>query len=119
MNWLLVILLLLTAGILGWCGLAPDSPRRQPLLGSREDILGRAAKGGYRIIETEGLFKLYGESPLRLLMVDTRPIASYQAGRIARAVPFPLLPSWWARFTARGALAGLLGSDRDRALVFY
>lgn len=88
-------------------------------LGAPEDILARARRGGYRLIDTEELELMHRENNNHLLLVDTRPWPGFQAGHIKDAVCFPLVPTWWARWSCRQVLAALLGPDQDRAIVFY
>jgi hypothetical protein len=51
--------------------------------------------------------------------VDTRQEWEYRTGHMRGAVNFPLEPTWWGRFKARGALADLLGPDKSKFIVFY
>jgi hypothetical protein len=88
-------------------------------LGTWEDVLARASQGGYRLIGTAELAKLYLANNNNLLPVDTRPHEGYQKGHIEGAVSFPLAPTGWARWSCRRVLAELLGPDKQRLLVFY
>ncbi len=88
-------------------------------LGTWEDVSARSREGGYRLISTADLVKLYLTNPDHLLLVDTRPWAGYQDGHIKGAVSFSLAPTWWARWSCREVLAVLLGPDKQRLLVFY
>jgi hypothetical protein len=78
-----------------------------------------AASGGYRLINTEELAKLYQQPPANLLLVDTRQDWEYRSGHLKGAVNFPLEPTWWSRWRSQGRLAALLGPDKDRLVVFY
>ena len=83
------------------------------------DVRAEAARGGYRLINTEELAKLYQQPPANFLLVDTRQEWEYRTGHLQGAVNFPLEPTWWGRLTARGRLAALLGPDRNKFIVFY
>ncbi len=78
-----------------------------------------AARGGYRLINTEDLAKLCQQPPANLLLVDTRQPWEYNSGYIPGAVNFPIDPTWWSRWRCRGPLAELLGPDKNRPVVFY
>jgi len=82
-------------------------------------VQAEAARGGYRLINTEELAKLYGQPPANFLLVDTRQDWEYRSGHIKGAVNFPMEPTWWSRFRSQGRLAALLGRDKDRLAVFY
>ena len=84
-----------------------------------DDVRAEAARGGYRLISTEELAKLYRQPPANLLIVDTRQDWEYRSGHIKGAVDFPMEPGWWARWRAQKRLAALLGPDKDRLVVFY
>ncbi len=81
-------------------------------------IQAEAAAGGYRLITTEGLSRLYRENP-GMLLVDTRQEWEYRTGHIQGAVNFPMEPTWWSRWSKKEALAKFLGPDKDKLLVFY
>jgi len=83
------------------------------------EVEAEAARGGYRLINTEELGKLYHKPPANLLLVDTRQDWEYRSGHIKGAVNFPLEPTWWSRWRSQGRLAALLGPDKDRPVVFY
>jgi hypothetical protein len=83
------------------------------------EVNAEAARGGYRLINTRELAKLYQHPPAPLLLVDTRQDWEYRSGHIKAAVNFPLEPDWWSRWRARGRLAALLGPDQNRLVVFY
>jgi len=84
-----------------------------------EDVLSEAKAGGYQIMTAEELAERYQKDPSRLLLVDTRQEWEYRTGHIEGALNFPMEPTWWARWRKAGALAALLGPDRQRAIVFY
>ena len=88
-------------------------------LGTWEDILARAGQGGYQLIDTTALARLYLANDNNLLLVDTRPHEKHQESHIEGAVSFPLAPTRRARRSCRRGLAALLGPDKQRRLVFY
>jgi hypothetical protein len=83
------------------------------------EVRAEAARGGYSLINTEELAKLYRQSSAKPLLVDTRQDWEYRSGYIQGAVNFPLDPTWWSRWRSQGRLAALLGPDKDRLVVFY
>ncbi len=83
------------------------------------DVQAEAARGGYRLIDTEGLAKLCQQPPAGFLLVDTRQAWEYQSGYIEGAVNFPMEPTWWCRWRSQAPLAKLLGPDKARLIVFY
>jgi hypothetical protein len=83
-----------------------------------EDVVAEAATGGYRLISTEEVWQKYQKDPESLLLVDTRQPWEYRSGHIKGALNYPMEPTWWARWRARGPLAAFLGSDENRFLVF-
>jgi hypothetical protein len=82
-------------------------------------VQAEAAEGGYRLIDTEELAKLYQQPPANFLLVDTRQDWEYRSGHIKGAVNLPIDPTWWGRWRSQGRLAALLGPDKDRLAVFY
>ncbi len=104
----------LTLGVL-WHQNRVVPPREATL----EEVQAEAARGGYRLINTDALAKLYQHPPANLLLVDTRQDWEYRSGHIKGAVDFPMEPTWWSRFRSQGRLEALLGPDRDRPVVFY
>jgi rhodanese-related sulfurtransferase len=84
-----------------------------------ETVQDEAARGGYRLITTDELEELYAGGKKDLLLVDTRQGWEYRAGHIAGALSFPMEPTWWGRLTSRRPLRKLLGTDREKLLVFY
>jgi hypothetical protein len=83
------------------------------------EVQAEALHGGYRLINTTELGKIYQQPPVNFLLVDTRQDWEYRSGHIKGAVNFPLEPTWWSRWRSQGRLAALLGSDRERLVVFY
>jgi hypothetical protein len=84
-----------------------------------EDVVAEAANGGYRLINTESLKKLYDEEPKGLLLVDARQEWEYRTGHIKGALNFPVEPTWLSRWQKKGAMEKFLGPDKNRFLVFY
>jgi 3-mercaptopyruvate sulfurtransferase SseA len=84
-----------------------------------ENVQKEAKQGGYRIINTEDLWKRYNKNPDSLLLVDARQEWEYRTGHIKGAVNFPIEPTWWSRWRKAGDLKTFLGSDKDRTIVFY
>ena len=84
-----------------------------------EEVQAEARGGGYRLISTEELARLYRQDPQNLLLVDTRQDWEYRSGYMRRAVNFPIEPTWWGRWRAQGKMATLLGPDKNRLVVFY
>jgi hypothetical protein len=94
-------------------------PPVPPKEATMEDVRAEAGSGGYRLLTTAELAELYRQGPSKLLLVDTREDWEYRSGHIKGAVNFPLEPTWWGRWRARGKLRTLLGPDKDRLVVFY
>ena len=84
-----------------------------------EEVQAEAKNGGYRLISTEELARLYRQEPQNLLLVDTRQDWEYRGGYLQGAVNFPIEPTWWGRWRAQGKMATLLGPDKNRLAVFY
>jgi 3-mercaptopyruvate sulfurtransferase SseA len=84
-----------------------------------EDVQAEAKLGGYLIINTEDLWKRYNKNPDKLFLVDTRQEWEYRTGHIKGALNFPMEPTWFSRWRKKGDLEALLGSDKDRFIVFY
>ena len=84
-----------------------------------DDVLSEAKNGGYRIITTMDLGASYSKNPNEFFLVDTRQEWEYRTGHIKGAVNFPMEPTWWSRWRKVDALKELLGSDKDRKIVFY
>ena len=86
---------------------------------NQEALALKAEKGGYQLIDLNGLWELYQTNRSNLLLVDTRQEWEYDAGFIKGAVNFPIEPTWFARLTQRGELEQFLGPDKKKNLVFY
>jgi 3-mercaptopyruvate sulfurtransferase SseA len=84
-----------------------------------EDIQAEVKLGGYRIINTEDLWKRYNKNPDNLFLVDTRQEWEYRTGHIKGAMNFPMEPTWLSRWRKKGDLKTFLGLDKDRFIVFY
>jgi hypothetical protein len=114
----LLVCLAAMALTLGWLWLAhrPPPPVQDATLAQVQD---EAARGGYRLLNTAELARLYQHPPAKLLLVDTRQDWEYRSGHIKGAVSFPLEPTWWSRWRAQRPLAALLGPDKNRLVVFY
>jgi len=84
-----------------------------------EDMVAEAEMGGYKLISTDDLWERYRKNPVGLLIVDTRQEWEYRTGHIKGAVNFPMEPTWLSRWQKKGDLKTLLGTDRNRTVVFY
>ncbi len=84
-----------------------------------EDVVAEAANGGYQLINTESLKKLYDKDPKSILLVDARQEWEYRTGHIQGALNFPMEPTWLSRWKKRDAMEKFLGPDKNRFLVFY
>ena len=84
-----------------------------------EDVHAQAKLGGYKIINTENLWKRYNKNPDNLFLVDTRQEWEYRTGHIKGALNFPMEPTWFSRWRKKGELEAFLGSDKDRFIIFY
>lgn len=113
------ILLALTAVILTASALWLTSRAVTPKTATWDDVLAEAKKGGYSIITTEALAARFKKNPAEMLLVDTRQEWEFRTGHIKGAVNFPMEPTGWSRWRKAGALETLLGTDKDRSLVFY
>ena len=90
-----------------------------PVTATYEDVVAEAANGGYQLINTERLKKLYDEDPQGFLLVDARQEWEYRTGHIKGALNFPMEPTWFSRWKKKGAMEEFLGPDKDRFLVFF
>jgi hypothetical protein len=81
------------------------------------DVKLEAQGGGYRLISTQELASMYLQSPP--MLIDTRQEWEYRTGHIKSALNFPIEPTWWSRWRKADSLKALLGSDKDRLIVFY
>ena len=84
-----------------------------------DDVLVEAQEGGYQLISTDDLWKRYRTHKGTILLVDTRQEWEFRAGHIQGAVNFPMEPTWFSRWQKKGELGDLLGTDKDRAIIFY
>ena len=84
-----------------------------------DDVKAEARQGDYQLITTDELSRQYTAKPESLLLVDTRQEWEYRTGHIKKAVNFPMEPTWLSRWRKKGDLEQLLGSDKDRFIVFY
>jgi 3-mercaptopyruvate sulfurtransferase SseA len=84
-----------------------------------DDVLAEAKNGGYRLITTAELSERYQKDAKSILLVDSRQEWEYRTGHIKGALNFPIEPTWWSRWRKASALESLLGSDKDRMVVFY
>jgi hypothetical protein len=104
----------LTIGVL-WYVNRPVIPQEA----TWEDVKAEADRGGYRLINTAELAERYRQDSPKLLLVDTRQDWEYRTGHIQGAVNFSMEPTAWSRWRSQGRLAALLGTDKDRLVVFY
>jgi hypothetical protein len=104
----------LTIGVL-WYVNRPVIPQEA----TWEDVKAEARRGGYHLINTAELAKLYQQPPANFLVVDSRQDWEYRSGHIKGAVNFPMEPTRWSEWRSQGRLASLLGPDKDRLVVFY
>ena len=84
-----------------------------------DEVVAEAETGGYRIITTEALAKIYNPSGSDPVLIDTRQEWEYRTGHIKGALNFSMEPTWWARRQKADDLAAFLGPDKERTLVFY
>ena len=84
-----------------------------------EMVRHEAERGKYRLLDIDGLWKLYRDPGQELLLVDTRQDWEYRTGHIKGAIHFSMESSWFARLIQRHPLAETLGEDKERILVFY
>jgi len=104
----------LTVGYL-WSGNRSITPQNA----TRDEVRAEAAKGGYRLIDTDKLWQQYRSNPAGLLLIDTRQEWEYRSGHIQGAINFPMEPTWLSRWRKKGELAAVLGPDKNRLIVFY
>lgn len=90
-----------------------------PRTATLKEVLTEAQQGGYQIIDTGTLWNRYQKNPDTLLLVDTRQEWEYRTGHIKGALNFPMEPTWLSRWRNKGALAKILGADKNRFIVFY
>ncbi len=112
--WLPVLAMTTTILMLAYAARKPEPPQA-----TLENVSVEASSGGYRLIATEELWGWLQSETDNLLLVDTRQEWEYRTGHIRGAVNFPMEPTWLSRWRKKGALAQLLGADKDRTIVFY
>jgi hypothetical protein len=109
------VAVVMTIGLV-WFAHRPAPPAPEATWG---EVEAQAKQGGYQLITTVKLAELYRRERANLLIVDTRQDWEYRSGHIKDAVNFPLEPTRWSEWRAKGKLARLLGPDKDRTIVFY
>lgn len=109
-----VVAIAATLSIL-WFNNRTVAPQKSTLDG----VVTEAQNGGYRLINTEELWQRYNADPESLFLVDTRQEWEYRTGHIKGASNFPMEPTWWSRWRAKGSLRKFLGPNKDRFIVFY
>jgi len=84
-------------------------------------VIAEAEKGGYQLITTEELKNDYLRDPASFLLVDTRQEWAYRMQHIEGALHVDFTPTWWNQYSPimRSDLKGLLGSNKNRKIVFY
>lgn len=107
------------AVVLSVCALYLTGRQVTPTTATMADVRQEAAAGGYGLMNTEELAQLYQRGVQGFMLIDTRQGWEYRAGHIKGALNFPLEPTWWSRWRSKDALAGFLGPDKNRLLVFY
>ncbi len=112
---LALVAMALTLAVL-WQSHRPLPPPKEA---TWEEVEAEAARGRYRLIDTEELAKICQQPPADFLLVDTRQLWEYYGGYIPGSVCFPMEPTWWSRWRSRGPLLELLGPDKSRLVVFY
>jgi predicted sulfurtransferase len=112
--WLPVLALTTTILMLAYAAHKPEPPQA-----TLETVQAEARNGGYRLITTAELWSWFQSKAINLLIVDTRQDWEYRTGHIMGAVNFPMEPTWLSRWRKKGALAQLLGADKNRTIVFY
>ena len=104
----------ITAGALWFTG-RPDTPKKA----TWEDVVAEASRGGYQLISVKELEERYVKDPKTVLLVDTRQEWEYRTGHIKGALNFPIEPTWLSRWRKKSALEALIGSDKNRFILFY
>jgi hypothetical protein len=112
--WLPFLAITATVGAL-WFTNGAVTPREP----TWDDVVAEAKDGGYRLINTDELRQRYESDPQSILLVDTRQEWEFALGHIAGAMNFPMEPTAWSRWWKKGALADVLGTDKNRIIVFY
>jgi predicted sulfurtransferase len=114
LKFILLIFLYLLVGQSALAAAAVQPPEQ-----SYDTVIAEAKKGGYRLIEIDGLRQVYEQAGDDIILVDTRQDWEYHTGHIKEAVNFPMEPTWMARLTQQGALKQFLGPDKTKTIVFY
>jgi len=112
--WLPVLALTTTILMLAYATRKPE-----PSQATLENVRTEARNGGYRLITTEELWDWFQVDSNDLLLVDTRQEWEYRTGHIRGAVNFPMEPTWLSRWRKKSNLAQLMGTDKNRTIVFY
>ena len=84
-----------------------------------DDVRNEARKRGYRLINTDELWKRYQANAHDLLLVDTRQEWEFRTGHIKGAQNFPIEPTGLSRWRKKSALETFLGPEKNRLIVFY
>jgi predicted sulfurtransferase len=111
---LAMVAVILTVGAL-WYGNRPVVVQEA----TQTQVQAEAQRGGYHLINTAVLAKLYRQTPANFLLVDTRQDWEYRSGHIKGAINFPMEPTKWSRWRSQARMTRLLGPDKDRLVVFY
>lgn len=114
MNLLALVAVIVTVGAL-WLTHRSVVPKEA----TWEDVVAEAEMGGYKLISTDELWGRYRKNPVSFLVVDTRQEWEYRTGHIKGAVNFPIEPTWLSRWQKKEDLENLLGTNKNRAVVFY
>jgi hypothetical protein len=109
-----LIAVMVTVGALWWTH-RTVAPREA----TWADVVAEARDGGYRLIATAELADALRQGRDAPLLVDTRQEWEYRTGHFTGALNFPIEPTAWSRWRKAGALAALLGPDKERRIVFY
>ena len=112
--WLPVLALTTTILMLAYTARKPE-----PSQATLENVRTEARNGGYRLITTEELWGWFQADSNDLLLVDTRQEWEYRSGHIRGAVNFPMEPTWLSRWRKKSALSQLIGTGKNRTIVFY
>jgi 3-mercaptopyruvate sulfurtransferase SseA len=109
-----LVAVLITVGLLWFTNRSVTPKAATP-----EDVAAEAREGGYQLIDTQKLKKIYNKNPEGLMLVDTRQEWEYRSGHIKGALNFPMEPTWFSRWRKKEALEEFLGPDKNRFIVFY
>ena len=75
--------------------------------------------GGYRLIDARALLRLHETQRADTLLIDTRQEWEFRRGHIDGSLHFPMAPTRWSMWRKKKSLQALLGSDRNKTIVFY